>query len=135
MLTDISIEHIYKGTKTDGPVTFTMHPFRNSHGEFQDRFEIIHDRREAGKVTKRSAHVTEQELAELFARGLLEEHGIRLRLRPAGGSYPDAPPGKKVSRNCIQPGSGFDRGVNAIDITQPVSSGLRSQLARFKLTV
>ena len=79
--------------------------------------------------------MTEQELAELFARGLLEEHDIRLRLRPAGGGYPDAPPGKKVSRKCVLTGSAFDRAIEAVDLSQPVSNELKIQLARFSLAV
>ena len=133
MLTDISIEHVYKGKKSAVPLTFTMHPFRNSQGEFADLFEIIHTRKQGSKPVKRSAHVTEPELAELFARGLLEEHEIRLRLRPAGGGYPDAPPGKKVPRHCVRPGSGFDRAIRIVDLTQPISSSLKAKLAPFGL--
>lgn len=133
MLKDISIEHVYKGKKANGPLTFTMHPFKNLHGEFAGRFEIICNRKVGTRVVKRSAHVTEQELAELYARGLPEMHGIRMRLRPGDGEYPDSPPGKKVLRHCVQPGSEFDRAIKAVDTHAPISLGLKAQLVRLGL--
>lgn len=133
ILTDIAIEHTYKGKKSLVPLTFTMHPFENSIGEHAGRFEVVRDIENTGKKQKRSAHLTKVELAEMYARQLDEHFGIRLRLRPAGSNYPDAPPGKKVPRTCIVPGSDFDRMVRRVDVGQPMSLGLRDQLRRLGL--
>jgi len=135
MLTDISIEHVYMGKKAQQPLNFIMHPIRNSQGAHADRFEILHAHTEGSKKVKLSAHLTEQELAELFARGLPDRHNIRIRVGPAGGGYPDALPGKRVSRANIASGSSFDRKVQSVDVTSSVTIGLREQLARLSILV
>jgi hypothetical protein len=133
-LLDISIEHTYKGKKAHEPLTFTMHPFTNTQGAYQGLFEILRDILETSKKRKRSAHVTVDELAELYARELLEQYAIRLRLRPVSDDYPEAPPGKKVPRHCVVTGSDFDRLIKAVDVRRPISAGLRTQLQRLGLT-
>lgn len=130
LLTDISIQHTYKGKKAPEPITFIMHPFQNTHGENSGLFEILRDLKELSKPVKRSAHVTAAELAELYARGLIEQYGIRLRLRPANRDYPDSPPGKKVPRDKIAVGSEFDRMIRTVDLCSPVSPTLRVKLGR-----
>lgn len=133
ILTDIAIEHTYRGKKSPVPLTFTMHPFENSIGEHAGRFEVVRDIESGGKKQKRSAHLTMAELAEMYALRFAEQFEIRLRLRPAGTCYPDAPPAKKVPRTCIKPGTDFDRIVQRVDTTQPISPGLRDQLRRLDL--
>ena len=133
ILTDIAIEHIYKGKKSATPLTFTMHPFENSIGPHAGCFEVVRDLEDGGKKRKRSAHLKKLELAEMYARNLDEQFGIRLRLCPAGKTYPDAHPGKRVPKSCIAPGSDFDRMVRRIDVGQAISPGLRDQLRRLGL--
>lgn len=133
LLTDIAVAHVYKGKNSTCPLAFTMHPFENSTGEHAGRFEVLHTREEGGKLKKRSAHLTKAELAELFAYGLPEKFNLRLRMRPASGVYPDAPPGKRISSKCVASGSEFDRMVRKIDVHAPASSGLKEQLNRLSL--
>jgi hypothetical protein len=128
LLTDIAIEHEYRGKKAPTPLRFTMHPFVNDRGEGKGQFEVLGNLPGPGKLVKRSIHVTQDELAELYARGLVEQLGLRLRLRAASGHYPDAPPGKKVPRRCISVESSFDRQVVAIDLGKPISQSLRMKL-------
>lgn len=129
MLTDAKIHHEYKGKKAVTQREFWMSPFRNQQGEFADRFEIIYTKTLVGKrKIKRSGHVTLRELAELFAHELLRDHGIRLRVRPIKGEYPDGHPGKKIPSSCIETGSSFDRMVRAIDTRAPITAGLRAEL-------
>lgn len=133
-LTDIAIEHVYRGKKAPQPVTFVMHPFLNDTGPSKGRFEVIGNLPGVGVTPKRSIHVTEEQLAELYARGLIESLSLRLRLRPSEGSYPDAPPGKKVPRSCVRPGSRFDQQIQAVDcagaITEPLKNILESAFGR-----
>lgn len=129
-LTDIAIEHTYSGEKAPAPMHFTMHPYPNSRGSHAGRFEIFRDIKVAGrKKVRRSAHVTAQELAELYARGLVETFSIHLRLRPSSGVYPDSHPGKRVPRSCIVPGSCFDRDVKRVRVSEPMSPRLRDQMS------
>lgn len=132
-LTDIAIEHTYKGKKTSAPVTFTMHPYRNAQCDHEGLFEVLRDIKEDGPKRKRSAHLSASELAEAYARGIIEQYAIRLRLRPASGAYPDSPPGKKVPLRCVVQGSDFDRMVRSVDVARPISQGLKRQLERLGL--
>lgn len=129
-LTDIAIEHTYKGKKSSVPLTFILHPFENSIGAHAGRFEVVRDISADGKKRKRSAHLTKHELAEMYARQLDQQFDVRLRLRPARGNYPDSPPGKKVPRACIAPGSEFEKLVLGVDPSRPISHGLREQLRK-----
>jgi len=133
LLTDIAIQHTYRGKKSPAPLTFTMHPFENTQGEHAGLFEVLRDVDELPKKVKRSTHLTRAELAELYARGLVERFAIRLRLRPGTGQYPDAPPGKKVPAACIVAGSDFDRRMRAVNVKTPMSEGLRLKLTRLGL--
>lgn len=136
VLNDISIEHIRK-SRVGGPgVVYLMHPFENSIGANAGKFEIIRDINEPGQPkVKRSAHVTATQLADLYARGVIEAYGFRLRLRPNKGDYPDSPPGKKVPANCIQAGSNFDRLMRSVDKTKPVSEELKQILLRVNVKI
>lgn len=129
-LTDVAIDHVYRGKKSLVPLSFILHPFENSIGANAGRFEVVRDMSSDGRKKKRSAHLTKHELAEMYARGLDQQFDIRLRLRPAKGSYPDSPPGKKVPRACIAPGSQFEKLVLGVDLSVPMSQGLREQLRK-----
>lgn len=102
LITDIAIEHTKKSRKGGPDETFLMHPFENSQGTNAGKYEVLIESVEPGQgKCKRSIHVNLPQLAELYARGLTEILGIRLRLRPADGSYPTAPPGKKVPASVV----------------------------------
>jgi hypothetical protein len=131
LLTDIAIVHTKKSRRGGPDETYLMHPFENSIGANAGKFEILRDITEPGHAkVKRSTHVTKTQLAELYAKGLIENYGFRLRLRPGKGEYPGAPPGKKVPMSCIQPGSSFDRLMQGVDRKKPVSDELKQILLR-----
>jgi hypothetical protein len=127
LLADIAVVHEYRGRKAPEPQSFVLHPFAIRQGEHEGTFEILHSRRGV-EDPKHAGHVTRGQLAELFARGLMERLGIRLRLRPADATYPDSLPAKKVPRACIAAGSGFDRDVAAVDTAAPLPAPLRAVL-------
>lgn len=134
LLTDIAIEHTKKSRTGAPDVTYQMHPFENSVGANAGKFEILRDITESDhKKVKRSAHVTTAQLAELYARQIIESYSIRLRLRPSKGEYPGAPPGKKVPASCIQAGSSFHRLMRGVDRTTPVSNELKQVLLRINV--
>jgi len=135
MLIDIQIIHEYKG-KTGPHRTYVMSPFRNQRGDFAGQFEILHTKQlPGGRKAKRSGHVNIDELAELFGRGLLGEHRIRLRVRPVDAEYPDSPPGKQIPASCIRPGSMFDHLVRGVDTLRPISASLRAELEAMGVAV
>jgi hypothetical protein len=134
ILEDIAIQHIYKQRNSATSSAYTLHPFQVENGASAGRFEILRDINTPGqKKEKLSAHVTIAELAELYARDLLEEYGVRLRLQPKNRDYPTSPPGKKVPRGCIVTGSDFAEMVNAVDTRAAISLGLKQALMKFKV--
>ena len=134
LLTDIAIEHTKKSRKGGPDETFLMHPFENSRGNNAGMYEILRDINESGqKKCKRSVHVTAPQLAEMYARGITESFDIRLRLRPADGNYPTAPPGKKVPLSCIRSNSAFARLVQDTDQKLPVTPPLKLALERLNI--
>lgn len=129
MLTDIAIAHIYKGRKADRRFEFTMHPAPNQVGLHAGKFEIVFTREDGSTKRKRSSHVTQTELAELYARGLIEQHRLRLRLAPGNGEiYPVPHPGKYVSPAHIARGSNFDRIVRSAPNSGQLPENLRAVL-------
>ncbi len=134
ILMDIAIEHTKKSRNGAPDSSYLMHPFENSVGANAGKFEILRDITESDHAkVKRSAHVTATQLAELYAREIIESYGIRLRLRPSEGDYPGAPPGKKVPASCILPGSNFDRLKRGFDTSKPVSEELKQVLLRINV--
>ena len=131
LLTDIAIEHTKK-SRVGGPDgVYQMHPFENTTGANAGKYEIVRNINEPGHTkVKRSAHVTALQLAELYAKGVIDAYGFRLRLRPSSGDYPGAPPGKKVPASCIQVGSNFDRLMRGVDTSRSVSEDLKQILLR-----
>jgi hypothetical protein len=69
-------------------------------------------------------------LAELYAKGVLDEFGFSVRMCAAGGKYPMVNPVKKVLPTHIKPGSPFELAVQAVDVSQPASRELRTALLR-----
>ena len=131
LLTDIAIEHSLVSKKSGVRQTFLLHPFTNTQRDTLGKFEIVRDISEPGfKQVKRSAFVTFQQLAELYAKGVLEEFGFSVRMCPGQGTYPTVNPVKKVLPTSISPGSPFDLAVQKVDVSQAANRELRTALLR-----
>lgn len=136
LMLDIAIEHTKKSRNGGPDEAFVMHPFENTQGANTGKYEVLRSINMTGQSSqKRSTHVNLHQMAELYARGLLEIYNIRLRLRPADNNYPTAPPGKRVPASCIKSGSMFDRLVKSIDTTKPVSNDLKVALKRLSINL
>ena len=131
LLTDITVEHT-RVSKTNGVrQTYLLHPFTNTQRDTLGKFEIVRDIREPGfKEVKRSAFVSFQQLAELYAKGVLEEFGFSVRMCPGQGTYPAANPAKKILPTSIKPGSSFDLAVQKVDVSIPSTRELRTAVLR-----
>ncbi|MES2880174.1 MAG: hypothetical protein V4713_17315 [Pseudomonadota bacterium] len=131
LLTDIAVEHTLVSHKKEIRGTFLLHPFTNTQRDTFGKFEIVRDIREPGfKEVKRSTFVTFQQLAELYAKGVLKEFEFSIRMCPDQGKYPTANPVKKLLPTSIRPGSPFDLAVQSVDVTKPASRELRTALLR-----
>ena len=130
LLTDIAVEHTQVSKKNGVRLTFLLHPFTNTQRAL-GKFEIVRDIREPGfKEAKRSAFVTFQQLAELYAKGVLEEFVFSIRMCPGQGAYPNANPVKKILPTSIRPSSPFDLAVQKVDVSKPANRELRTALLR-----
>jgi hypothetical protein len=99
LLTDISAEHIFTATKGGPRVTILVHPFTNTQRDSLGKFEIVRNIREPGaKEVKRSTFVSFQQLAELYAKGVLDEFGFSVRMCAADGKHPKRPRPRSCSR-------------------------------------
>jgi len=131
LLTDIAVEHTLVSNQRDVRGTFLMHPFTNTQRDTFGKFEIVRDIREPGfKEVKRSAFVTFQQLAELYAKGVLKEFGFSIRMCPDHGKYPTANPVKKILPASIRSGSPFDLAAHSVDVSKPASRELKAALLR-----
>ena len=131
LLTDITVEHTRVSKQTGVRQTFLLHPFTDTQRDTLGKFEIVRDIREPGfKDVKRSTFVTFQQLAELYAKGVLDEFGFSVRMCPAQGTYPAANPAKKILPTSIRPGSSFDLAVQKVDVAIPANRDLRTALLR-----
>ena len=136
LLTDISAEHIFTATKGGPRVTILVHPFTNTQRDSLGKFEIVRNIRESGaKEVKRSTFVSFQQLAELYAKGLLEEFGFSVRMCPADGKHPATTPVKKIQPSNIQPRSQFELAVQGVDVSLPANRELRTALLRTSVKV
>lgn len=99
LLTDIAVEHTL-ASKNGGPrETLFLHPFTNTQRDSLGKFEIVRSVRKLGdKEVKCSTFVSFQHLAELYAKGVLEEFGFSVRMCAAGGKHPGTNPVKKYSQ-------------------------------------
>jgi hypothetical protein len=128
MTDGLRISHVYQGRNATSPVEIEMQPQPNTAGKHRGLYEVLYRHPDQGRG-KRSFHVTLQELVELYARGLVVMHGLRLRVRPADGrAYPAAPPGKVLTERHIVAGSRFEAEVRAFDRSGPVSADLARKL-------
>lgn len=133
LLTDIAVEHTRVAKNNGVRQTYLLHPFTDTQRDTLGKFEIVRNVSEPGlKEVKRSTFVTFQQLAELYAKGVLEEFGFSVRMcpGPGQGTYPTVNPVKKVLPTSIKPGSPFDLAVQKVDVSQPANRELRTALLR-----
>lgn len=131
LLTDIAVEHTQASQKGGLGGTFFVHPFTNTQRDTLGKFEIVRSIREPGvKDVKCSSFVSFQHLAELYAKGVLDEFGFSVRMCPADGKSPTTSPVKKILPTSIRPGSQFDLAVQGVDVSKPVNRELRTALLR-----
>ena len=128
---DISIEHRKRRGPGNPEIVYVMHPFKNSKGANAGRYEILRDfKGPAGKTVKRSAHVTDGQLAELFARDLLSSLNIRMRVKPFDQPYPTSAPGKPIRYVHVRKGSTLDNQIRSVDTSRPADGELQEVLHR-----
>lgn len=132
LLTDIAVEHVHVSKKNGVRQTYLLHPFTDRQRDSLGKFELVRDIREPGaaKEIRRSTFVSFPQLAELYAKGVLDEFGFSVRMCPADGQYPTANPVKKILPTSIRPGSPFDLAVKGVDVSKPASRELRTALQR-----
>jgi hypothetical protein len=131
LLTDIAVEHTLVSKTTGVRQTFLLHPFTDTQRDSLGKFEIVRETSQRGfKDVKRSTFVTFHQLAELYAKGVLEEFGFSVRMCPGQGTYPAKNPAKKILPTSIRPGSTFDLAVEKVDISKPATRELRTALLR-----
>ena len=131
LLTDIAIEHTLLSKKNGNRQTFLLHPFTNTQRDSLGKFEIVRTVREPGaKDVKRSTFVSFQQLAELYAKGVLDEYGFSVRMCVPGGKYPAVTPIKKLLPIHVKPGSPFELAVQGVDVAKEATRELRTALLR-----
>ena len=131
LLTDITVEHTIAPSKGGLSVNVVLHPFTNTQRDSLGKFEIVRTVREPGaKDVKRSTFVSFQQLAELYAKGVLDEYGFSVRMCVPGGKHPAVTPTKKLLPTHIKPGSPFEQAVKGLDVSKPASRELRTALLR-----
>ncbi|CAM8656885.1 hypothetical protein MCEZEM1_01146 [Comamonadaceae bacterium] len=136
LLTDIAVEHTIAPPKVGLSVNVVLHPFTNTQRDSLGKFEIVRTVREpSGKDVKRSTFVSSAQLAELYAKGVLDEYGFSIRMCVPGGKYPKTTPTKKLLPAHIKPGSPFDLAVQAVDVAKEATRELRTALFRTGVTV
>lgn len=133
--TDISVVHRKLRGTGDPDAVYVMHPFKNAKGPNAGLYEVLRDfKSPTGKPMKRSAHVSDKQLAELMARDLLSALSIRIRVKPADQPYPTSPPAKPIRRVHVRKGSAFDVQIGSIDVSQPMDAAIVSVLGRLGVT-
>jgi hypothetical protein len=131
LLTDIAVEHTLASPKGGLGGTLLLHPFTNTQRDSLGKFEIVRTIREPGvKEVKRSTFVSLQQLAELYAKGVLDEFGFSVRMCAADGKHPAVNPTKKILPTSIRQGSPFDLAVQGVDVSKPANRELRTALLR-----
>ena len=136
LLTDIAVEHTLVSQKDGVRQTFLLHPFTDTQRDSLGKFELVRDVSQPGlKDVKRSTFVSFHQLAELYAKGLLEESGLSVRMCPGKGPSPAKKKKKKIVPACIKPGSSFDLAVQKVDIAKPATRELRTALLRANVQI
>lgn len=128
---DISIEHQKRRGPGDPAVVYVMHPFKNTKRKNAGRYEILRDFKDSiGRKKKSSAHVTDAQLAELFARDLMSSQKIRMRVKPADQPYPTSPPAKSLRAVHVRAGSAFDFLMKSVDVSISMDAELVGVLSK-----
>ncbi|MBT0571058.1 hypothetical protein KIK84_12030 [Curvibacter sp. CHRR-16] len=136
LLTDIAVEHTITPPKGGKSESVVLHPFTNTQRDSLGKFEIVRTVSEPGaRDVKRSTFVSMPQLAELYAKGVLDEQGFAVRMCAAGGKHPKITPIKKLLPAHIKPGSSFDLAVKAVDVSKPATRELRTALLRTNVKV
>lgn len=136
LLTDIAVEHTLVSRKNGARHTFLLHPFTDTQRDSLGKFELVREVSQPGlKDVKRSTFVTFLQLAELYAKGVLDEFGFSVRMCPGQGTYPAKNPAKKILPTDIKPGSPFDLAVQKVDISKPATRELRTALLRTNVKI
>lgn len=136
LLTDIAVEHTWMSKKDGVRQTFLLHPFTDTQRDSLGKFELVRDVSQPGrKDVKRSTYVSFQQLAELYAKGVLEEFGFSVRMCPRQGTYPGKLPAKKILPSSIKPGSSFDLAVQQVDLAKEATRELRTALLRANVKI
>ena len=136
LLTDIAVEHTIISKKSGDRHTVVLHPFTNTQRDTLGKFEIVRDISEpGGKPLKRSTFVTLQQLAELYAKGMLDAFGFSIRMCPGQGTHPTVNPLKRLLPAHIKPHSPFIQAVEKVDRTQPATRELRTALLRTNVKI
>lgn len=84
---------------------------------------------------KRSTFVSFQQLAELYAKGLLDEYGFSVRMCVPGGKHPAVTPTKKLLSTHIKSGSSFEQAVQGLDVAKAATWELKTALFRTGLNL
>ena len=103
LLTDIAVEHTVVSKKDGVRQTFLLHPFTDTQRDSLGKFELVRDVSQPGlKDVKRSTFVSFHQLAELYAKGLLEAARVKLLvasvMRPMAAYLRGARPQRRPSR-------------------------------------
>ena len=131
LLVDIAVEHTLVSHTKGVRGTFVLHPFTDTQRDTLGKFEIIREIREPGcKEGKRSTFVSFLQLAELYAKGVLDEFGFSVRMCSADGKSPTINPAKKILPTSIRPGSSFDLAAQKVDVSIPATRELRTAVLR-----
>jgi hypothetical protein len=120
-LNDVRRTHVYRNQARTQSSTHVLHPFLNVKGPNRDRSEVL---RTLDRKQKKSAHVTYEELVEMFAHGCFEQFNIRLRMKPADGSYPGSAPALHPHDEDVVPGSAFAAAVARVDTRSALTPGV-----------
>ena len=131
-LKDVAYPHVYQDRARTRSLVHILLLFNNSRGENQGKYEVL---RTLNTRQKRSPHVVEAQLAEMFAHECFEVLNIRLRMKDTSGSYPSSPPGLHPSRDHVIPDSDFSRVVAAVNARASLSSELKEVLRKLDVQV
>ncbi len=134
LLTDVAVEHVLVSKTTGARQAYVLHPFTDTQRDTLGKFELVRDVQEPGrKAARRSTYVSFAQLAELVAKGVLDEFNVYVRMCPAQGKYPGANPVKKLLSSCIRAGSPFHVAIQSVDVAKPASRELRTALLRINI--
>ena len=134
MTQDLRIEHTYRKRNSTHEESMWMSPSRNQKAPHAGLYDIARTARNGSVNRKYSSHVSLEELAELYARGLVDAEKLRLRLAPSDGTpYPIPRPRKYVPSRCLVAGSSLDSLIQRSPKSGPFSPALQGVLGELGL--